>query len=158
MSQHAGAPELSSDERRTLACVLDEIVPPSGDGRLPGAGELGVVAWIEAALVRSPELRPVLAQGLAALDAAARLRGARGFATLARADRAPLLRETAAAQPAFLPGLVVQTYIGYYGSPQVQRALGLEARPPFPQGYEVPPTDFALLDRVRRRARMYRDA
>jgi hypothetical protein len=38
----------------------------------------------------------------------------------------------------------------------VVEALGLEPRPPFPKGYEVPPNDPALLDPVRRRAPFFR--
>ena len=35
-------PRFSEDERRALSSVLDEIIPPSNDGRFPGAGELGL--------------------------------------------------------------------------------------------------------------------
>ena len=36
----------SPDQQRGLAAVLDEIIPPSGDGTLPGAGALGLAAWV----------------------------------------------------------------------------------------------------------------
>ena len=41
---------------RTLAAVLDEIVPPSDDGRLPGAGALGLADGRRCGARRTPEL------------------------------------------------------------------------------------------------------
>jgi hypothetical protein len=157
MTDDETSPALCEAERRCLAAALDEIIPRSADGRMPGAGELGLVAHLEGALARSPELRAVLARGLAALDAAARRSGAGGFAALpAGEERTALLREVAAEEPPLLSGLVFHTYAGYYQHPRVLEALGLEARPPFPLGYELPAFDASLLDRVRRRAPLYR--
>ncbi len=68
-----------------------------------------------------------------------------------------VLNEIATTQPAFLPGLIFHGYVGYYQHPEVLEALGLEARPPHPKGYEMEPTDFSLLDDVRRRERLYRE-
>jgi len=53
MSDETNHPGFSADEQRVLASVLDEIIPPSSDGRLPGAGELGLVSYIEQALQKT---------------------------------------------------------------------------------------------------------
>ena len=45
----------------------------------------------------------------------------------------------------------------YYRDDRVIAALGLEARAPFPRGYELPQGDFSLVEAVRGRARMWRD-
>ena len=37
-------------------------------------------------------------------------------------------------------------------------ALGIEERPPFPQGYDVPQGDWSLLDPVKRRPKFFREA
>jgi hypothetical protein len=150
------APGLSPDEARALAAVLDEIIPPSHERRLPGAGEVGVVARIEEALREDPGLRPVLTAGLEALEELARERGAPGFAELSRAGRLASLNELAAKAPLFLPALVGRTFVGYYRDPRVLEGLGLGGEPPFPRGYEVEPTDFGILAPVRRRAPIYR--
>lgn len=142
---------LSADQERTLASVLDAIIPESPDGRLPGAGALGLVRHIEEVFRRSPELRPGLEQGLASLDERAGPRGAPRFEALSPADRTEVLNEHAAADPGFLPGLIFHTYTGYYQHPRVVGALGIPPRPPHPEGYEIPENDLSLLDPVRKR-------
>jgi hypothetical protein len=148
----------SPDEARALGAVLDEIVPPRPDGSVPGAGTLGLVGRIESAVRENPDLRPALGEGLAALEERARGRGAGSFPELAREARLEVLNELACAVPAFLPALIFQTYVGYYEHPRVMEALGLEARPPHPKGYTMEPDDLSLLDPVRTRSKMYREA
>jgi hypothetical protein len=156
MSETAAGSDLSAEQTRALACVLDLLIPPSADGRLPGAGKLGLADAIEQGVQVRPELLPGLLQGLAALDEGARGRGADGFAAVAPAERRALLERAAAQAPAFLPPLLFQTLAAYYAHPQVLEALGHEPRPPYPKGYDVPPTDFSILDPVRQRAPIYR--
>lgn len=153
MSHETHPAEIPPQQTRALACLLDTLVPPSPERGLPGAGEIGLGARI---LQKAPELQPLLAAGLSALDDLARGRGAPDFAALSPSDRADLLNEVVSAQPAFLPGVLFHTYTGYYQHPRVLAGLGLEPRPPHPQGYELGPSDPALLDAVRARPRLYR--
>lgn len=156
MSEPASELGFSDEEKATLASVLDEIIPPSPDGRLPGAGALGLAGYIEQALERTPELRPVIARGLSAIRDLASRRSSQSFAALSGPHRLEVLNELASTEPGFLPGLIFHGYSGYYQNGRVVEALGLEPRPPYPQGYEVEPTDFTLLDAVRQRPRLYR--
>lgn len=151
-------PPFSPDEARALAAVLDEIVPPAPARGLPGAGELGLVAHLERMLARMPDLRPAIGDALARLDAEARAQGGADFAALPRPARRALLDALRERAPFVLSALVFQTYAGYYQQPRVLEALGVPARPPFPQGYELPPLDPARLDAVRARGRIWRDA
>jgi len=143
---------LTEAQRDTLVAVLDEIIPPSEDGRLPGAGELGLGPKIEAALAEALDLP----KGLEALDEVARRSGAERFAALEGAARTEALTEYAEAAPGFLPGLIFHTYTSYYQHARVVEALGLEARPPHPKGYEMEENDLSLLDPVRARPPLYR--
>jgi hypothetical protein len=137
----------------TFNAVLDALIP-ARDASLPGAGSLGVGAYVEAKLGEGIALvRP----GLEAVDAAARERGATDFAHLADDQRGPLLAEVAANHPGFVESLLFHTYTGYYQHPRVVVAIGMEARPPHPDGYELEPGDLGLLDPVRARAKCYRD-
>lgn len=152
MSEDSNDPMFSADEASTLASVLDEIIPPSADGRLPGAGQLGLASYIEQALQKAPELRPMIVQGLAELDEAARRRHTQRFVTLSQPEKVALLNEQG-----FLFPLLFHIYVGYYQNAQVVTALGLDARPPHPKGYEMEPSDLTLLDAVRRRRKLYRE-
>jgi hypothetical protein len=143
-------------QERTLSALLDAIVPPSRDGRMPGAGQAGIAAYVDAAVSEGSQPRADLLRGLAALDTAACARGARDFAGLAPAQRLAALDEVAAALPALVPGLVFHTYAGYYQSAPALEGLGLEARPPHPLGYPLEAGDLGLLDAVRRRPPLYR--
>ena len=62
----------------------------------------------------------------------------------------------AAAEDCFPPALVLHVLGAYYQHPRVLSALGLDPRPPHPDGYRMAPDDLALLEPVRRRPRMYR--
>ena len=145
---------LSDDQRATLTSVLDHLIPASSDGRLPGAGGLGLSHYI---CEQAPESLPIVVQGLAALDQLADGHGASGFSALPEKVRVDVLRQMELDEPAFLPTLLFHTYVGYYQDAGVVEALGLRPGPPFPAGYEVAPTDFSILDPVRRRPKLYRE-
>lgn len=142
----------SDSDLHLLTSVLDEIIPPSADGRLPGAGQLGLARSIDASLQKTPELRAMIAQGLTELDTLARDRKGTPFTALAKDDKVQLLNEQG-----FVLPLAFQTYIAYYGHTRVADGLGLEARPPHPTGYQLKPNDLSLLDAVRRRPKGYRE-
>ena len=94
--------------------------------------------------------------GLDALAALCRDRGAEDLAGVDAGSRREVLNELAASQPAFLPGLVFHTFTGYYQEPRVLQAIGMEPRPPHPQGYELETGDLDLLEPVRQRGKLYR--
>jgi hypothetical protein len=149
---------MTTEHARTLASILDAIIPPRADGALPGAGTLGLDAHIAQAVERAPELDFVVAPGVAAADALASERHGRRFAELAPDEKLEVLHALDGTHPAFVGTLVFHAYIAYYQHPRVREALGLEARPPHPSGYAMAPNDLTLLDVVRRRSKLYRDA
>jgi len=143
--------------RILLREVLDEIIPPSDDGSFPGAGELGVGERIEETFAQQPEFGRVIEQGLGSIRRLAERSSPSGFAGLARSERAALLREVEAAEPAFFGALVMSTYFGYYTDRRITDRLGVR-NPPQPDGYDLEPGDLSLLDPVRARPKLWRDA
>lgn len=132
MEPHARELALSSQESATLTAVLDTLIPPSEDGRHPGAGALGLADSVIANCAHIPGLLAMVREGLHELErASAESRGV-AFASLDPAQREQLL-----AQQAFVFPLVIQVYIAYYQRPEVLAALGLEPRPPHPLGYRL---------------------
>jgi hypothetical protein len=159
MTQEKGGAGLFRDgERGLLTSVLDQIIPPSGDGEFPGAGELGVADHIEQALTGQPEIAVLLSKGLSTVDALARSRDPEGFAALPREERVSLLREVELSDPAFFGVLFLYAYTGYYTHRRVVEGLGLRPHPQ-PDGYDLEPGDLeTLLQKVRQRSeKLYRE-
>jgi hypothetical protein len=142
----------TADERRALVCVLDALIPPSADGRMPGAGAAGVGTHVEAVLRTLPDLRAMVVEGLREIDVQARAQHERPFVELREDERAALV-----AMQGFSYALVPHAYIGYYQQDRVLEAIGVEPRPPHPEGYAVPAGDLSLLEPVRARGTRYRD-
>lgn len=123
---------LSQEELDLLSAVLDVLIPPSEDGRFPGAGALGCGFAVAARCATVPGLLDLLRSGLHELERASVLRYGSPFQELELATREHLVSEQS-----FVFPVLVQTYIAYYQHPAVLRALGLEARPPHPEGHRM---------------------
>ena len=146
---------LTSAQRATLDIVLNLIVPPSADGRMPGAAEVGVPAYLFA---EAPDALPALCRELEELERRSRERFAREFAELEERERKSLIAEMRAREPSFMNRLSMETLACYYQHDRVLEGLGMEARPPYPKGYQVVQGDLSLLEPVRARGKIYRDA
>ena len=146
---------LTAAQRATLRVVLDMIIPASGDGRFPSAAEVDVLEHIRES---QSHLLPALREDLGHLDRLAAEHSGTAFAHLTESDRIRVMDEIRSAEPGFLKDLALRTATRYYQDDRVLRALGMEARAPFPKGYEVVSGDLSLLDPVRKRGKLYRDA
>lgn len=148
---------LTDEQHALLAAVLNRLVPARDD--LPGAGDLGVGAAIDATLAAAPTLRRLFFEGLLAIElAGARLAGDAGqrFGDLDAERQEAALTAVELAWPAFFAALVDHAYRGYYTLPTVHEAIGWESRPPQPRGHQLPAFDLALLATQRRRAPFWR--
>ena len=134
------------DDLRTVAAM---IIPESAEYKVPGADDPKIQADILATLGRDTGLVR------AALDHLARLAG-KPLANLDVAAREAVAKEfrgSGGAAAATLTRVVLQCY---YRDDRVLRSLGLELRPPFPQGYPLEQGDWSLLDPVKSRRSMWR--
>lgn len=145
------ATTLSESQQRALRVLLGHMIPASSAHGVPGADDELIFADVLASGAAQPaiieraltRLDAVAGGAFASLDAADQLRAARAFGE----ERSP---------PATaLMGLVAQCY---YRDDRVMRSLGMEVRPPYPRGYEVEQGDWSLLDPVRARKSIYRQA
>ena len=148
----------TTDEARMLPGLLDVVIPPSPDGRLPGAGSLDLLPDLLATIRRMPMVGSVVEYGLSVLAQRAAERDPGGWDALAPAGRAALLEDFAAGDQFFLPAFLFLAYAAYYRHPRVVTALGMEPRPPHPQGYPMEEDDWSLLEAVRRRGKIHREA
>ena len=140
---------LNGDEAEDLRCLAGMIVPPSTRYNVPGADD----AAIQADIVRS-----IGRDGAHVRSALARLRTLAGgaFAALEegqRVEAAQALRAERRRDVAVLTRIVL---LCYYRDDRVMLSLGMEPRPPFPQGHQLEQGDWSLLDQVRARAPFWR--
>ena len=143
---HPFLTEAEIDDFRVLAAM---VIPPSAKYDIPGADDAAIFAdlltgldhdraEVAAALV---VVRGLAGRPLAGLGAAAR------SALAARLQQEP--------EVAILARHVM---LAYYRDDRVMRSLGLEPRAPYPNGHEVEPGDWSLLDPVRARPPLWRPA
>jgi hypothetical protein len=127
------------------------MIPASAAYGVPSAGDEAIFGDILRSLGRDAEH---VAAVLQTLDATA---GGR-FTDLDPQRRdaiAARLRETGGDGLTYLTRIILQCY---YRDDRVMRSLGMEPRPPYPEGFEVEQGDWSLLDPVRARPKLYRDA
>ncbi len=136
-----------------LQAFLDTLIPPGDDGRMPGAGSLGLGETIVARIEAAPMLGPAVGAGLAAVRDAALERDPAGFASMPPHLRAEVVESQLAAHPMLILGVGLHLYPAYYQHPRVLEGIGEPPRPPFPEGYTVDETDPALLALLEARRR-----
>ena len=136
---------LSDDQRRTLRCLAEMMIPASAEYDVPSAADDAIFADILRSFGRDQHhVMTVLCdlEGFADLDLPER-----------RSRVAQLLEQRSEA----LKGVNSVILQCYYRDDRVMRSLGMEPRPPFPNGHEVEQGDWSLLDPVRKRPRLYRE-
>ena len=143
--------DLSPAECRDLRCIAGMMIPASTEFGVPGADDEIIFADILKSLGRD------LGHVREALGGCCELAGG-AFADLDAARReavAASFRASGGAAVATLSRVILQCY---YRDDRVVRSLGLEPRPPFPKGNTLEQGDWSLLDPVRARPKMWRDA
>ena len=128
--------------RRLLGCLI----PPGGRHRLPGADDPAIADEVLATIMQ----RDVVFAPLLAMLTDADLQDRSTAAVQAVVAR---LRE---ADSAAAEGLTVALAQCFYRDDRVLARLGMEARPPFPKGFEVEQGDWSLLEPVRERGPIWR--
>ena len=141
-------------DRDLLLSLVETVVPARrAGGTMPAASELAEFRDIsseEAQLLYGPILELLRARSSA--------EASEQFASLDLQARESILRGLESDYPDVVRGAVSQTLIRYYGVDAVVEALGLEARPPHPQGYALGETNWALLEPVREMDSIYKAA
>jgi hypothetical protein len=143
--------ELTAAESRDLRCIAGMMIPASAEFGVPGADDSTIFADIIGTMARDLDH---VRQALRELTELAR--GAIAELSPARREAAVLaFRERGGFAAATLSRVILQCY---YRDDRVVRSLGLEPRPPFPLGNVLEQGDWSLLDKVRARPKMWRDA
>jgi hypothetical protein len=149
----ANSQTFSTSQLELLRHVVDCLIPSSG--KMPAAPETGAAEHIESVAGTSARLRRRLLDGLRDIEiTAARMGGE--LSSLSETERVEALQNVEASSPEFFLELVRHTYNSYYTNPEVLKLLGMEGRPPQPQGYTVERGNLGLIEKVKARGTAYR--
>ncbi|MBI4446690.1 MAG: gluconate 2-dehydrogenase subunit 3 family protein [Acidobacteria bacterium] len=149
--------ELETPAHALLRAIADEIIP-AGEG-MPAASEVGSVDYIERVAARTQELKRTVDQGLAVIEELSHRKFTRTFLELASAERIAVLKELEAeVEPGLFRNLRDLVYESYYTQPRIWKLLSYESHPTNRPGPQLKPLDESLLDPVRQRPRLYREA
>lgn len=146
-----GDPTLTDAEKATLAALSACMIPAGPEFNVPGADDALIQADIAGSIARDATS---VHNTLALLD---RLAGG-DFAALPEAERETVcerLRAEGGMDLTLTTRIVLQCY---YRDDRVMTSLGMEPRSPFPKGHDLPQGDWALLDPVRARGKVWRDS
>ncbi len=145
----------SEAELRVLSSILDELIPASPDGRVPGAGAVVAAEFFRSAAQYAVDPVGAIDVVLAGVSAMTE-----DFSALDRPERIEILKVVETETPENFALLVRLAYMGYYSRPEIRPLFGPGAQPVHPRGYTVPDESSELIDRltkpVRQRGRCYR--
>jgi len=144
---------LSEEQKRTLMKILNMIIPPSEDGKMPGAADIGFLTYIH-----NENLLPWIHEGLISIAEESHKNYGQEFSALSGFEQAQLIEKLRRKFLQFFNRLTTQVIQCYYQHDDVLVAIGFEARPPFPKGYLLEEGDLTLLEPVYLRGKIYRDS
>ncbi|HIG61292.1 MAG TPA: hypothetical protein EYQ22_10455 [Gammaproteobacteria bacterium] len=138
---------LTNAQRNKLGCLLDVLIPASQDGHMPSAGDLDLIAYLQA---KAMDFLPSLIALLDGLD--------EDFTTVNFDERYQAVKILSNDEPGLFQALIYQAYAVYYQSPAVLEGIGAAAGAPFPRGNTIESGDLSLLDAVLATPKQYRKA
>lgn len=147
---------LAKDDRQTLSILLGALLPADQELGTPAGNDPRIMDDILQTL--RPASNDGVVEGLAELRQTSQKRFNVSFEDCEDAQRVALFKEMQSRNASFYRTLSAVVLQCYYRDDDVMRSLDMEPRPPYPDGYEIPQGDLSLLDPVRRRRKIWRDA
>lgn len=144
---------LDADQTATLRLIVGAMIPASDEFAVPGADDPVIFDDILSIVKTNIDL---VGTGLDAVDAIAQSRFGTRLIDLDEVDRETVFMEFSQSPATPMRYLVTITAQCYYRDDRVMASLGMEARPPFPDGFEIPQGDLSLLDPVKERGPIWR--
>ncbi len=143
---------LNEEQERMLIALLNLIIPPSEDRKMPGAADVGFFAYMH-----NENFFPWVREGLLSILEESHNRYGQEFSALRDSEKTQLINRLRRRHFRFFSRLTTEVIQCYYQHEQVLQAIGLEARAPFPEGYLLEEGDLTLLEPVYERGKIYRE-
>ena len=130
------------------------IIPASDDGTMPSAGEVDFLPWLAG---YAPEATSPVQTVLDRIEEVAQQSG-EAFAAMSPTTRQQVINTLFETERHTLGPLSDQVMACYYSDENVLAALGANPGPPYPDGNTVEQSDLGLLNPVKERGKIWRDA
>jgi hypothetical protein len=143
---------LDKEQKKTLTTVLNLIIPANEDYKMPSANDVGFSLYIE-----NVNIKPFIQEVLIAIIDEAHNNYGQAFFTLSLDEQLQLINVLKRKHLRLFNSLTNHVFQCYYQNDNVLEAIGVDARPPFPNGYFVEEGDVLLLESVYYRGKIYRD-
>ena len=143
----------TNQEKRIFLALVDMIIPASEELNIPGASDTLIFKNI---IANSAKNHQKILESLSALETLAQEKENASFANLLIDQRVRIIkifRETYPTEANMFENLTSQCY---YQDDRIMISLGMEPRPPYPEGFTVEQGDWSLLEPVRKREKFYR--
>ena len=142
----------SEEQKRTLIALLNLLIPPSEDGKMPGVADVGFIDY-----VHNENLFPWIREGLLSILEESYKNYNLEFSAMIVSKQTQLIDALRDNLFQFFKELNEHVIYCYYQHDDVMKAIGLEVRTPFPQGYVLEERNFDLLEPVYLRGKLYLD-
>ena len=143
---------LDEEQNRTLTSLLNLIIPASEDGKMPGANDV-----VDFSFINNENLLSLIKEGLIRIIDESNNQYGQEFSALSVAEQLEIVNGLKRKLFRFFTDLTTQVVQYYYQHDDILKAIGLDARPPFPKGYDVEEGDILLLEPVFLRGKIYLD-
>ena len=145
-----------------MESVLNRIIP--SDDKYPGAGDLGLVAYIDKVMFdpiylarHDKSLRRIFIEGMNQIEICASNEFQGEFVSLGSDQQAEVLKTIEKEFPEFFTALITYTYNGYYTDYKILKICGAHTRPPQPLGHKLSDSDLSSTEQVKARGPIYKD-
>ena len=145
-----------------MESVLNRIIP--SDDKYPGAGDLGLVAYIDKVMFdpiylaqHDKSLRRIFTEGMNQIEICAANKFQGEFVSLVPDQQIAVLKTIEEELPEFFNALITYTYNGYYTDYRILKICGAPARPPQPLGHKLSNSDLSSTELVKSRGAIYKE-
>lgn len=136
-----------------MLALFEVLIPADTVRGMPNAALPAILPIVRERVGQIPEMGQLVETSLDCLHEKALASAPAGFTTLDLAKRTALVKAVEQEQPFGLQALTFSLFAAYYQQPEVLTALGLPARAPFPEGFELEGDDEVWFEKARARAR-----
>jgi hypothetical protein len=143
---------LTLKQESILNDILNFIIPPSDNGKILGAAEVDFLIYIQ-----NENQVQSIQEGISNVDMESKNKFGLDFSKLNKSMKIDLIDELRRKHVYFFNHLTTLAIQCYYQHDTVLEQIGLEPRPPFPEGFQIKEGELTLLGPVYMRGKIYRE-